>query len=263
MIDDAVQKLADDLGVNVSDIPVQTIANVRNELLKSYRQGKGMDASALLRKQDFEALGIKPLRGQITREPAQFAQERNLRGVMPQIQERMTEQNRALQNIFGKPAGSATEAYEAGGMIKSALEKSDEAAKNQVSKLYQAARDSQGRYAEVNHLAFVEQANKTLDEQMLGRFLPEQARNLLNDIAGGKVPLNVNNLVQVDSVLSAAQRAADDAGAKAIGVIREALHEAPIASTAGAEAKQAFDVARTAAREMLLRRRGSKILVYI
>jgi hypothetical protein len=75
----------------------------------------------------------------------------------------------------------------------------------------------------------------------------------LNEISSGKIPLNVNNLVQTDSVLSAAQRAShakgDSAAAMAIGKVRDALHASPIESTAGDEAKAAFDVARKAAGE--------------
>lgn len=241
--------VAKEMKTPVKQLPQDMTDWITAEALKAFKEGKKIDAAAMIRKAEFEKLGIKPLLGQVTRNPSQFAQERNLRGASPAIAQRLEEQNMRLQGIFDVPAAGATEPYQAGNLIKNALQQSDDAAKEQISRLYQAARDSQGRYAEVNHLAFVQNANKVLDEQMLGRFLPDQARGLLNDIASGKVPLNVNNLVQVDSVLSAAQRAADDAGAKAIGVIRDALHEAPIASNAGTEAKQAFDIARGAARE--------------
>ena len=40
-----------------------------------------IDTAAALRKADFESLGQQPLLGQITRDPMQFARERNLRGI--------------------------------------------------------------------------------------------------------------------------------------------------------------------------------------
>ena len=244
-----VQAVAEQLGIDVRSVTPKMADFIKRESDKALAAGKNLDVAALARSADFAELEMKPLLGQITRDPTQFAQERNLRGAGTGIQERLTEQNRALQNVFGRGAEGAVEPYQAGNKFIDTLRKQDEAARGQIDALYKAARESDGRYADIDHVSFIKKANDKLDEQMLGRFLPENARNLLNDIAQGKVPLNVNNLVQVDSVLSAAQRSADDAGAKAIGVIRTELNDAPIASTAGEKAKQAFDVARSEARK--------------
>lgn len=246
---DQIQTIADQLGIDIKSVTPKMANFISAEVDKATRAGRNLDVAALARSADFQELGMKPLLGQITRDPTQFAQERNLRGAGTGIQERLTEQNRALQNVFGRGAEGAVEPYQAGNKFIDTLRKQDEAARGQIDALYKAARESDGRYADIDHVSFIKKANDKLDEQMLGRFLPENARNLLNDIAQGKVPLNVNNLVQVDSVLSAAQRSADDAGAKAIGVIRTELNDAPIASTAGEKAKQAFDVARSEARK--------------
>lgn len=246
---DQIQTIADQLGIDIKSVTPKMANFISAEVDKATRAGRNLDVAALARSADFQELGMKPLLGQITRDPTQFAQERNLRGAGTGIQERLTEQNRALQNVFSRGAEGAVEPYQAGNKFIDTLRKQDEAARGQIDALYKAARESDGRYADIDHVSFIKKANDKLDEQMLGRFLPENARNLLNDIAQGKVPLNVNNLVQVDSVLSAAQRSADDAGAKAIGVIRTELNDAPIASTAGEKAKQAFDVARSEARK--------------
>lgn len=246
---DQIQTIADQLGIDIKSVTPKMANFISAEVDKATRAGRNLDVAALARSADFQELGMKPLLGQITRDPTQFAQERNLRGAGTGIQERLTEQNRALQNVFSRGAEGAVEPYQAGNKFIDTLRKQDEAARGQIDALYKAARESDGRYADIDHVSFIKKANDKLDEQMLGRFLPENARNLLNDIAQGKVPLNVNNLVQVDSVLSAAQRSADDAGAKAIGVIRTELNDAPIASTVGEKAKQAFDVARSEARK--------------
>lgn len=241
-------QVAESLGIDVDAMPQQLRQIVDAEAAKALKTGKSLDPVVLARKADFESLGMQPLLGQITRDPAQFAQERNLRAAGAPIQERLTQQNIKLQEVFGSPAEKAVSAQSAGKSFVESLARQDEAAKKQVNNLYQAAKSKDGRFAEVDHIAFINKANDSLDSEMLGRFLPEQARNLLNDVAAGKMPLNVNNLVQLDSVLSAAQRSADDAGALAIGKVRDALHSAPISSGAGAEAKAAFDVARNAAR---------------
>jgi hypothetical protein len=138
-----------DAGVDPKNVPKETIDWVGSQLREAYRQGKEIDPAALLRKHDFEMLGIQPLRGQITRDATQFAQERNLRGAMPAIQERLTEQNRNLQDIFGKPASMAEEAYSGGKTLIDELAAQEAAASKRVSELYQAARQSAGKDLEI------------------------------------------------------------------------------------------------------------------
>lgn len=246
--DEAINKVATDLNIKPSELPQDTVNLIKSQVMDAFKQGKQIDPAALLRQKEFEKLGIQPLQGQITRDPTQFAQELNLRGVSPEIAGRLQQQNTALQGVFGKPAAEAVPSYQAGNQLSEALNKYQTGQKANISSLYEAARSDTGRFANVDVPTFSKNANDALDSQMLGRFVPEQVKGLLNDISAGNLPLNVNNLVQVDSVLSQAQRNADAAGKKAIGVIRDALNNAPIESGAGEAAKNAFDIARKAAR---------------
>lgn len=173
--DQGMHRLADEIGVTVDDIPADTTKWVRDQLVKAYRQGKELDPAALLRKRDFEELGIKPLRGQITREATQFAQERNLRGAMPAIQERLTEQNRALQGIFGQPAAAALEPYQAGGILTKELGAQEKAMAGNVSKLYQEARQAAGKDLEVPLGGLANDYMTVLDQ--FGDKVPSGVRN--------------------------------------------------------------------------------------
>ena len=69
-------------------------------------------------------------------------------------------------------------------------------------------------------------------------------RGLLNDIATGKMPLNVNTAVQIDSVLSEVARGSKKAPASAVDAVRKALQNASPADTTGADALKAFAAAR-------------------
>jgi hypothetical protein len=93
---------------------------------------------------------------------------------------------------------------------------------------------------------FSQAANRALDEQMLGAYLPAEVRTILNGVSTGQIPFNVNTAVQIDSTLSAAQRAAGarTPQAMAIGQVRNALNSANIADNVGADAKAVFDRAR-------------------
>lgn len=242
-IDAAMRQAAQDVaGADASQLPESILRRVRQQVAESLAAGRKPDAAALLRRAEFEELGLEPTLGQITRDPMQFARERNLRGVnlggseqapSNPLASRFAEQNQQLARHFDTlGADRADEAYSAGSRLINQLRAADEPAQEAVNAAYRAARGADGRYADLNTAVFSERANSVLDDQMLGRFLPEGVRGMMNDVSSGRIPLNVNNAVQFDSVLAEAQRAANRAGdraaAKAVGVIRDALHATPL-----------------------------------
>lgn len=231
------------------------INTLQQQVSQALDNGQKIDPAALLRRQDFQALGIEPTLGQITRDPAQFARELNLRGasgVGDPLLQRLEQQNVRLQDLITGRARGAADENSAGESLLASLRNVDDVAKTQVDAAYGRARDHLGRAAPMDPAGFSQQANATLDEQMLGRWLPEEARGILNDVTLGKIPFNVNTAVQIDSVLSQAQRAAMNSGnpaqAKAVGAVRDALNKAGIADNVGEDAKMMFDTARGLAR---------------
>jgi len=244
-------------GFNLSQVPADVLAAVRDQVAAALKQGKILDPAALLRQKDFQALGIQPTLGQVTRDPMQFARERDLRGIdMGGGQNSLgklfnNQQNQLLSHIGDMGANKAREAVPAGNALMGALRASDAPDKAAVSAAYSAARDMSGRAAPLDVPAFSKAANDALDEKMLGHFLPPNIRSILNDVSGGKIPLNVDTAVRIDQVLSAAQRNkfASEAEKLAIGQVRNALNSAPVDSSVGAETKAAFDAARDLARK--------------
>ncbi|WP_161793195.1 glucosaminidase domain-containing protein [Bordetella avium] len=278
-VEAAVQRAAKEVaGQDASSIPQEILAQVRKKIGESLLAGRATDPAAHLRRAEFEMLGMQPTLGQITRDPMQFAAERNMRGINMSgssqapgnpLATRFSEQNSNLVQHFDRlGAGRADDIQSAGARLINHLRAADGPAKDAVDMAYSAARGADGRYANLNVPAFVEHANAVLDEQMLGRWLPGNVRGLLNDVAGGKTPLNVNTATQIDSVLSEAQRSAgragDRAAAMAVGAVRDALHAAPLADDAaggaGSAARAAFDKARGLARDRFATIEGSPAL---
>jgi len=251
--DNILRQALADVGQRIEDIPKEQMAALRQQVNEALKSGKQLDAAAIMRKQDFEALGIEGTLGQITRDPAQFARERNLRGVAgvgDPLMNRFDAQNKVLQERIGGFAQGASDRVTAGERISAALQTVDKGLKNTVDDAYGAARDHVGRAAPMDHVAFANAANRALDESMLGIYLPTEARSYLNGIAEGKIPFNVNTAVQIDQVLSSAQRAAGQSPqALAIGKVRDALNKAPIDDNVGADAKSMFDAARGMAKK--------------
>ena len=247
-----IAQAANEAGQSINDIPQSLLERLRAQAQHALSQGQDLDTAAALRKADFEAIGQQPLLGQITRDPMQFARERNLRGIAgagEPIAARLAGQTEGLNRTIGRFAQGADDAFSGGQKIARGLGSIDALFRGVVDDAYNAARDTAGRYVDLDHVGFVKAANDALDEGMLGHYLPAQVRNMLNDVSTGKIPLNVNTAVQMDSVLSAAQRGALPAERKALGVVRDALNGANPANNTGADALAAFQVARKLAAE--------------
>lgn len=148
--DEAIFKALEEVGARIEDIPRQQIQQIRNQATQALTVGKKLDAAALLRKGDFDELHIPGTLGQITRDPTQFATERNLRAADPRLTTRFNEQSRALAERLKAYGGStADEPQVAGQKLAQHLAAIDKRAGSEVSAAYKVARDAAGRDLDV------------------------------------------------------------------------------------------------------------------
>lgn len=258
-------------GVEWADLPPGIQEAVQQQVHESLSTGQRLDPAAILRRAEAESVGLVDdaalTTGQATRNPMQFTQERNLRGVeisTPQgrgnpLMERFANQNQALVRNFDElGAAGATDASQAGQTLIDALQAADRPVRQSVDEAYAAARAmNNGRAAPLERGTFIQAANAALDEGQLGSFVPANVQGLLNRIAQGQTPFDVDAAVQIDTILSGAQRQAGRGTpeALALGRIRDALRQTPLQATdfpdggAGQAARDAFDTARQAARD--------------
>lgn len=212
------------------------------------------DAAVAARRADFDEAGVQPTVGQLTRDPDQFSREQNLRGKFPDLANRFSEQDVTLSNRMADlGAREATDAYRAGVDMITELQKIDEPMNRAVNEAYSAVRDSSGRLAELDRESFMGSVKSNLEKSMSESFLPGAVKTMLDDVAKSDVPFDVSKMVEMDKILSRAQRTAQRAGdgnqATAIGNVRDALEATPIKSEAGEEARALYDNARKLARE--------------
>lgn len=256
-------------GYDWGQMPAAMRDSVQAQVEQSLRSGARLDAGAIIRQAEAQAVGLTGdaalTTGQATRNPMMFTQERNMRGVeisTPQgrgnpLMDRFSNQNRALTNRFNDlGAGQATEQGVAGQTLMDSLRAFDQPVKSAVDGAYENARSmTQGRAVELNRGAFSQTANYALDQGMWGRFVPPEVRGMLNDIAEGKSPFTVESEVQIDGILSAAQRKAGRGTPEwsAIGQIRTALQNTPFADAAptGAAARSAQGATANAAGDVV------------
>lgn len=151
-IDTLIKQGLDEIGARQENMTKQQIDALRQQVTDALKRGKTVDAAALMRKADFEELGIVPTRGQITRDPTQFAKERNLRGVPgvgEPLMQRFDTQNQKIQELVQALKGNPAEPYQAGVTLRDTLSGVDAGMGKNVSAAYKMARESSGKEAEV------------------------------------------------------------------------------------------------------------------
>lgn len=244
-------------GVDWSALSGEIRASLTDEAKRAIKNGGKLDPDALTRLAKAKQFGIDLTQGQATRNPLAWSREQNLARTEPgqDIAARYNEQNSKfigeLDNQIGVRGGGASDPYDVGKTVIKSLESADRSLKKPVDQAYTTARDHLGRAAPMDVAEFSRQANLALDEKMLGSSLPPNIRDILNNVSLGKYPLNVNTAVQMDQVMSAAQREVGKGTPAwlAISEVRKALNGAPIADNVGADAKAAFDFARGLAKK--------------
>lgn len=232
--DQIVVEAARQEGIDLASIPESIRNRLQKQVSDALTTNSTTDAAALLRRAEGEAV-LGPdaglTLGQATRDPMQFAQERNMRGISgagEQLTQRFADQNRALIGALNdRGAQYSPGEFNVGQSTIGALQRVDDAANSNVGQLYQRARDLNGGDIPLNGKAFVDQANDVLDKNLSQAHLPEWARGTMNDISSGKIPLTVGVSEQFKTQLSTAIRSAKDGNERyALGVLRNSLENA-------------------------------------
>lgn len=273
-------------GVDWSDIPERVRQSVRQDVQKALQTGQNLDADALRRLVDFRTVGATPTRGTLTLDPVQVTREKNLakagansnNASAQRLANVEADNNQALLRRFtdmGADAGA--DSYAVGERGIRGLQGWADGQRGNVDRLYQAARDSQGRSVQLDGASFTRQASSLLDENLLGHALPKDVERHLNRIAMGEVPFNVDYAEQLKTVIGKLQRGTSDGSTRmALGMVRRALDDVTpaggvVPSTSGvpnpgnlpavrtpnapvpleADAIAAFNRARGANREMM------------
>jgi len=259
-------------GVDWASLP----QNIKNGILKEaddvLSNGKNLNPSALERLVDFRRVGATPTRGTLTLDPVQITREQNLARAganasgeglhgLARVQNR---NNQALIDGLNRVgANSADDAYAVGNRAMNALQGSIDAERAGINQLYSAARDNAGRSAPLNRPGFAQRVNDLLDEAMVGGELPVGVRGQINRIASGEIPFTVEIAEQLKTQVGKLQRQTTDGQRRyALGIVRQALDDAPLesASGIGEGAISAFNQARGANRVMMQRIENSPAL---
>lgn len=238
--DQIIDQALKEVGQSADNLPNGYIEQLRAQVAQSLQTGKQLDVAALMRKQDFEKLNVPPTLGAVTRDPTQFARERNLRAV-PNTGEPLLNtfnaQNQRLQQIVGGYGGpQAQESQRAGSMLVKALTDTDEAMRGKVSAAYKAARESTGKELEVPLQGLAQDAANVVRDYGKAN-VPQAIRASLSDfgIFGGKQTkvFTVEDAEQVLQQINKLYDPARKAEASALDALRGALKRSLTESVEG------------------------------
>lgn len=266
-------------GMDYSQVPERARQSLRTQMQDALRAGQELDPAAVRRLAEFQTIGATPTRGMVTQDPVRITQEMNLAkmgansadGGLQGLARVQNQNNTRLIDVMNESGANRGDPFRAGQQTIGAIQGRDADMASRVSGLYQQARDTSGRSAQLDGAAFTRTANQALDEGLLGGALPKDVADHLNRIARGEVPFDVNYAEQLKTRIAALQRATSDGSARmALGAVRRALDETPLMSAPtvnpgnlpavpgtvppspmqlGQESINAFNEARNAARQ--------------
>jgi hypothetical protein len=152
--------------------------------------GRSLDAQALARKADIEAIGAKPTEAQITRDPGQFYWEQEtskLRGPGDKLQQSFVEQNRVLMDQLPgmRPAGASGDVYATSEGLRGGVQSFAKQSQADVSRAYTAAQEAEGRGDIINHKPFFNNVDQLLETH--GDVIPPPVAQRIAELRQGTV----------------------------------------------------------------------------
>lgn len=247
-------------GIKFGDLTPALQESLRRDISAATQLGS-LSPAAIQRLVDYRLTGATPTRATLTLDPGEVTRQKNLAkqgaNVTDPAAQRLSQiENENNQILLSKMntlgAENALEPTRAGMRLIDSISSVANQYQTRISDLYNRARSSGGRAAQLDNYQFTQAAGNALDNANLGAFLPREFKRTLNQISTGKLPLTVDVAEQIKTQLATSQRAATDGNVRAaLGAVREALDNAPLQSgqQLGRESIDAFNAARTANRE--------------
>lgn len=230
-LEQVAQEFAQNSGLNWSALKPNEQIELVGAARRAAEQYKGIDPKVAGRIKDFESLGMPYTLGQVTREPMQFATEKNLTqvaGVGDPLRERFMAQNAMLQKTMGGLAQGANEQQFAGNALVNSLRNYDSTLSKQVGDAYKLAREQAGKDAEVPLQGLAQDFAQVLND--FGDKVPSGVRNNfasygIGPVDKGMTQRKVFTVEEADKLLKVinANQSSDPATNTALKMLRDSV----------------------------------------
>lgn len=179
----AATKLVDD-AIAETGIRVTPAArtNLVNEATKNLSKSKQIDAAAAVRKSLLDSEGFRGTQAQLSKRPEEWRAERELAKNNSDLNNTHVSNNEQLTSKWGSLADeTGARPVDNNARMESTfqtLKQGDEARQADIGAKYNAAREMGGNDAQLNHMRFIDQTSRELEEQGLGSFLKGDIRGV-------------------------------------------------------------------------------------
>ena len=247
------ESFARDMGMNWETMANNEKAALFEQVKQAAAGRTGKDPAALARAADFNTEGIPYLTGQATRDPRQFASEKNLSqlpGVGDELTARLQDQARLLREKVGNFSLAASDQQSGGAALAAALKAHDTSLSKGVSTAYQTAKQSAGKDVEVPMQGIAQDFAEVLDN--FGSKVPDGVVNQFKKYGiahgGDMTQRKLFTVEEADRLLKVinANQSSDTATNAALTALRASVKKA-VTSDAGTE--DVFSGARKLAAE--------------
>jgi hypothetical protein len=227
-------------------VPANASPDLKIAIRQAAAEGRPLNPEAIARHIDAERFGIKLTQGQASRDANVFSIERNMR-TENTMQPRFAEQEKqlidALDGIRGDaaPGSISTGRESAGEHIIESLKEVQAKRADEIKAAYQKLADANGGDLPMDGPAFVARATENLHKDMSGAFVPAEFQTIMREIGDGSRPMTFENFENLRTKLASAMRATKDGNVEhALGVVRSALEDMPLAPELEAGAARAI-----------------------
>lgn len=179
----AATKLVDD-AIAETGIKVSAAARTRlvSDATKNLSKSKQIDAAAAVRKSLLEDNGFKGTQAQLSKRPEDWRAERELAKNNSDLNNTHISNNEQLtskwESLVDETGASPVDNNARMESTFNTLKQGDEAAQVNITAKYNAAREMGGNDAQLNHMRFIDQTSRELEEQGLGSFLKGDIRGV-------------------------------------------------------------------------------------
>src|SRR5690606_26555264 len=243
----AVSAALSEQGIDPETVSRTALLRMQGEIEFALKQGRQLDPASLVRKADFEAMGVQPTLGQVTRDPMQWARERDMRGIWPvgsKLTQRLQEQRQAISQALSPD--EVLDDAAAGDKLIGSLSSLANKTRSQFGALYEQARKQTGAEAAVDITGLADDFGKILRDYGEDK-IPSAVRNRLASygILDGK-QTKLFTLMDAEQTIQQINKLYDPgnrAEASALNEIRNAIKKAVAESDVGDLFKPARDAA--------------------
>lgn len=228
----AATRLVDD-AVNSSEfsIPNAQKDTMYEQANKALRSSKEVDPESMVNQALLEKNGIKGTKAQLSRDPTEWRDEKELAKLNSKLLSTHDGQHdqfgNIMRNAIDETGASPNNTYSKMDNVFGRLRESDKAAQSNVSQLYDDARGLSGNDAQLNHLRFIDQASRELEENGVGSFMKGDIKGVFKGMFDNpNFKLTHTKAEEINKILNARLRTTTDGNERhALGIIKNNLQK--------------------------------------